>query len=386
MLNTPLGTTIACPSSGIITKTISTTALINYVDFGVICNSTSTLDLSLFIFAQYRPVSTSPIHIFAMSKGCGNQNGTVTLTISPKYTYAFSTITPTSVSGSTITWNVTNLNPHHLSSISVYVTPVTTVSLGDTICTSATITPTAGDVNPADNTFSRCDSVRSSFDPNEKDVMPKGPIATGTKLTYTLNFENLGNDTAFNIHILDTLSYGVDPNSLQLLSSSHTVSTSFYQISGGLTVVRFDFPNIKLPDSSSKQYNKGFVSFSISSKSTMAPGYNIINRAGIYFDINPVVMTNTVENKIAQHGAVNVVEKLNEPSVYPNPTNDMLYVNLNGNAYNQLDIVNNLGQVLIHKDIEGNTANISTKQLIPGIYQLVLKGDSGVKVMKVEKQ
>jgi hypothetical protein len=64
----------------------------------------------------------------------------------------------------------------------------------------------------------------------------------------------------------------------------------------------------------------------------------------------------------------------------------MLYVNLNGNAYNQLDIVNNLGQVLMHQHIEGNATSISTKQLIPGIYYLMLKGDSGVKVIKVEKQ
>jgi uncharacterized repeat protein (TIGR01451 family) len=269
--------------------------------------------------------------------------------------------------------------------ISVYLNKIGSIALGDTVKNIITITPITGDANPSDNTETRIDTVKASYDPNEKSVQPTGNIMAGTRLKYTLNFENTGNDTAFNIHLLDTLSYGLDPKSIQFEHSSHVVSTNVYTIAGNKYVVSFDFPNIKLPDSSHKQYNKGYVTFSINSKSAMAAGYNITNRAGIYFDINPVVMTNTVENKIAQNGAVNAVEKSNQPSVYPNPTNDMLYVNLNGNNYNQLQIVNNLGQVLIHKTIEGNTS-VSTKQLTPGIYQLVLKGDNGVKVMKVEKQ
>lgn len=120
----------------------------------------------------------------------------------------------------------------------------------------------------------------------------------GTQLDYTINFENLGNDTAFNIHIMDTLSDNVDPNSFVMTASSHRASSSLLTGTNGKRIIRFEFPDINLADSSHKESNKGFVKFNINAKTGLAPLTQIENRAGIYFDINPVVMTNTALNWI----------------------------------------------------------------------------------------
>jgi uncharacterized repeat protein (TIGR01451 family) len=279
------------------------------------------------------------------------------------------------------------VKPYHI--IVSYERPTPWLIPGDTIHTSYSVLPTTGDIDNTNNMIMKKDTVISSFDPNDKQVTPNSLVTPGNKLTYTIRFENTGNGMAKSVYILDTLSTNVEPKSLQLENSSHSVSTTVYTIQSGANVIRFDYPDINLADSSKKPDNSGFVTFSIKSKSTLVVGDTISNRAGIYFDDNDVVMTNVVVNTIPDiqfPASVRNVIQNSEPIVYPNPTNDMLYVNLNGNTYTELNIVNNLGQVLIHKNIDGNITDVSTKQLIQGIYQLILKGDSGVKVMKVEKQ
>jgi uncharacterized repeat protein (TIGR01451 family) len=334
---------------------------------------------------QFRPVSWSRIYVTAANlNSCGTQSGVMTLNISPKYSYSSATVTPTSVSGGTVTWNLTGLNSLSQQTIIVYVTPATSVSLGDTVCNTVSITPTSGDVNTANNTDYRCNTVVSSFDPNEKSVQPLGNFIPGNWLTYRIDFENLGNDTAFNIHILDTLSSHLDENSVEVINTTHAMTHSVIKI-GTLNILKFNFDNILLPDSNSKLYNKGYVQFKIRTKTGLPVNTSITNRAGIFFDINPVVMTNTVENMSAVNSVENIAGQ-NTVNVHPNPTNDMLYIDLNNNKYNTLQIINNLGQVLIQKTIAANSTNVSIKQLTPGIYHLMLKGESGTKVIKIEKQ
>jgi hypothetical protein len=67
---------------------------------------------------------------------------------------------------------------------------------------------------------------------------------------------------------------------------------------GGLNIAKFDFPNIKLLDSAHHGLNDGMFIFKIEARTTVADGTTIPNRVGIYFDYNPVVMTNEVTNII----------------------------------------------------------------------------------------
>jgi uncharacterized repeat protein (TIGR01451 family) len=335
---------------------------------------------------QYRPVSYSYVHTAVRNNACAAQNATLTVTFSNKYNYHSATPTPTSVSGNTVTWNIANLGSFGYPFwTTIQLTPGTgTITLGEVLCANAVISPTTGDVVPGNNTMSRCDSVVSSFDPNEKEVFPQGMIVPGTKLEYTLHFENLGNDTAFNIHILDTLSDNLNAATFEMTGSSHAASANIFTGTNGKKIVRFDFANIHLADASAPHFNKGYAKFSINAKTPLAPMTQIHNQAGIYFDINPVVMTNMVTNWIG----LGVKEVLAEKgaAIYPNPAHDELLIKTDNKNFQSATLVNMMGQVLIEQKLEQNDARMDIRSLAPGIYFLQLNGTAGSITEKIEKQ
>jgi len=385
ILNTPVGTSATCPSTGQISFTTPAFKTNQTLDFGMQCGTTSQYDLAVDVWGQFRPVSFSYIHVYPRNIAlCGSTGGIVTLNISPKYSYSSATITPTSVSGNTITWNLTAVQLLSFTSIRVTVNPATTVALGDTVCNTASISPTSGDVNLINNTDYTCNTVASSFDPNEKSVYPQGNFKQGDVFTYRIDFENLGNDTAFNIHVLDTLSTYLNENSIEILNSSHAMSHSILT-AGTKKILKFDFPNILLPDSNDKLHNKGYVEFRIATKTSGIPSGTVLsNRAGIYFDVNPVVMTNSAYRRLAPV-SVNEVNTTEEIQVYPNPANDVLYINMADNHYQHASVMNSVGQELKHVSVSKGNNTVDIKQLIPGIYQLLLKGENGTKAIKFQK-
>jgi uncharacterized repeat protein (TIGR01451 family) len=162
-----------------------------------------------------------------------------------------------------------------------------TVSLSDTLLTSATITAAAY----SSGTTSIV-SVRGSFDPNDKQATPQlspSQVANGQYIDYTIRFQNTGTDTAFTIVISDTLSDDLQTNTLQMIASSHNCKTTVKD-----NIVFFEFLNILLPDSNTNEpLSHGFVSFKIKPQTTVAVNTTIPNSAAIYFDYNAPVITNT---------------------------------------------------------------------------------------------
>lgn len=384
LLNSPLGTIATCPSTGQYSFTTPAFKTNQTLDFGMQCGTTTQYDLAVDVWGLFRPVSFSYIHVSARNLPlCSSQGGTVTLNISPKYSYSGASITPTSVSGNTITWNLTATQLYNYVNITVTVTPATTVALGDTVCNSVSISPTSGDIDILNNTKYRCNTIVSSFDPNEKSVYPQGNFKQGDVFTYRIDFENLGNDTAFNIHILDTLSTYLNENSIEILNTSHAMSYNILT-AGMQKILKFEFPNINLPDSNSKQYNKGFVEFKIRTKIGIPAGTTLSNRAGIYFDINPVVMTNSADRTLAPV-SVNEIHIGDEVLVYPNPANDILNISMAEDYYQHAFVLNSLGQELKETSVTKGNNTLNIKQLPAGIYQLLIKGEYGTKVFKFQK-
>ncbi len=140
--------------------------------------------------------------------------------------------------------------------------------------------------------------IRCSFDPNDKLVAPIYPdqyALIGEDLTYTVRFQNTGNAEALQVVIRDTLDSHLDPTTFRLISSSHEdfLSTSLNE---GRYLV-FDFKDINLPDSTTNlEASQGYVAYTISAFDDIPEETVINNTAGIYFDFNPPVITNTTEN------------------------------------------------------------------------------------------
>ena len=318
---------------------------------------------------------------------CNPTDAVVKVVFSPKYVFTGeANPAPTSVSGNSLTWNLNALSFRNPAKIYYRVenSPITGhLFKGDTVNSCYTITPTAGDMNPADNNRCIWDTVTSSYDPNEMLVSPGGYISAGTQLKYTINFENTGNDTAFNISVYDTLSDNVDVKSLNIIMATAAMNIAVFN-DAGHNIVKFDFPNINLQDSSHHDQCDGGVVFTVNAKEGLASGTTIFNHAGIFFDYNPVVMTDTVENIIALTSLA-AIGNSGSASIYPNPANEVLTVKMDNDAYNTLSITNTMGQHIMTLGINNVVSTVNVKALPAGMYYITLKGDSGVKVMKFEK-
>ena len=378
------GYVLACPSASTPHKVRldTLTAYNSAFDFGFDCGSSTVFDLNVQMSGLLRFVNNSYLYLTAGNVSCTGQNGTVTLNIDPQYVFQSASPAQTSVSGQTVTWNLSNLSGTNSQYITVLLTPNGTLTPGDSSCHTVSIAPVSGDINPANNSFQFCDTIRASFDPNDKKVSPMGYIAAGQELTYTINFENLGNDTAFNVHILDTLSALLDASSFEMLTSSHPVQLSQFAYNG-TKIIRFDFKDINLADKDHPLTNKGFVMYKAKAKSNLEAGDEIYNTGHIYFDINPAVVTNTVTSAIPAVNNIGSITREDGLEVYPNPAGQKLFIENKNGSFNQALLINAIGQVSIRQELKKGTNQIRTAALPAGIYYLVISGHKASRSVKI---
>lgn len=188
-------------------------------------------------------------------------------------------------------------------------------------------------------TSAHCLPIRGSYDPNDKQVWPKGSTPAGLVppnrvFQFKIRFQNVGTDTAFRVVLIDTLDQGFDYGTLQMGSSSHPYQV---EISGiGKAILRIWFPNIQLPDSTTNSVaSQGYIDFTIRHLDSLPLGSVLKNYADIYFDQNSPKRTNTTTNTLykptLQVGPIDTVilenvlpiamqTKFHKIFVYPNPT------------------------------------------------------------------
>jgi uncharacterized repeat protein (TIGR01451 family) len=201
-----------------------------------------------------------------------------------------------SISGDTLKWNYSSLDPLNERSINVKLRIVAPpiVNINDTLSSLAIITPFAGDITPLDDTAVLKQRVQGSFDPNDKAENRGGSITrqqvvAGEYINYFIRFQNTGSDTAFNIVVKDTLDNKLDWNSFQMITSSHPYTL---QIDDQNKLI-WNFYNIKLPDSNvNEPASHGYIAYRIKADNSLNIGASFLNRASIYFDFNLPVHTN----------------------------------------------------------------------------------------------
>jgi uncharacterized repeat protein (TIGR01451 family) len=116
-------------------------------------------------------------------------------------------------------------------------------------------------------------------------------------ITYMIRFQNTGNDTAVTVRLEDRLSTGLDWSTFRPLAASHHHRVSLRE-GGNLEVV---FDQIMLPDSNvNEPESHGFFTFEIIAREGLADFTAIENTAGIYFDFNKPIITNTTTNTLVE--------------------------------------------------------------------------------------
>jgi hypothetical protein len=316
---------------------------------------------------------------------------TVRLFYSPHQNYVNAMPAPTVVDTAAhlLEWQLTGINVGSTwqSIVTLQTPPPPSVPIGTLLSYSANI------VNSSCSSFDTLQTrqeveVVGSYDPNDKAVSPVGvgssnAVLPNTPFTYTVRFQNTGTYLAEKVVIIDTISPYLNLATLQVTAASHNYEVSIETS----RAVKFIFNNIMLPDSfSNEPESHGFIQYSIKPNSNTANGSVITNRADIYFDFNPPILTNTVSNTIDE--SVSIGEDLHKEDglfvVYPNPSTDgLLNVDADKKLLGEkLQVTDLSGKVLFETTLQQEHVSIKLPAVAKGVY--LLKASNGVRKLLIQ--
>lgn len=342
------------------------------------------LEIVIAPWGQARPGFNASYRLIYKNKGNQLVSGNTSFTYNDnKLDFVSATAVPDSQDGGVLMWDFNNLMPFETRSIDITLkvnSPIETpaVNIGDVLEFSAAVNPLVGDETPADNTSALKQTVVGSFDPNEK-ICVEGatvsPAKIGDYLHYVINFENTGNYPAENIVVKDMIDTSkFDIASLQVLHTSHPAVT---RITGNKT--EFIFENINLEPNA-----HGSVVFKIKTKSTLASGNTVTNKADIFFDYNAPVATNTASTTFQNLG-IGEHQMDNSISIFPNPVNGMLNIQ-SDNEIVSVSVFDVQGRITSTYLVNDSNASFDVSKYASGIYFVKVTTANGFKIQKLIKE
>ena len=129
----------------------------------------------------------------------------------------------------------------------------------------------------------------------------------------------------------------------------------------------------------------GQFKYSIHLKSGLSVGNQIKNKAGIYFDSNPAVYTNTTLNTLGLASSVLDPSLSKGTEVYPNPADDILWVELSVDDLHAGATAYLYGideQLIRNVALHENKQAISVADLSPGLYLIRIQSGTRVYTQK----
>lgn len=267
-----------------------------------------------------RPGHYTDYLIHYANQGTTTTDGRVVFTYDSMMTYESATPTPDSLLTNRLVWNFTGLAPTVSGAINLTMRMDSTVTLGlEVTPLQAIVEPLVTDVVPFDNIDSLYQTVIGPFDPNHKSVVPQGILEENvdTVLTYMVQFQNMGTDTAFTVVVRDTISDWLDLSTFKLGATSSPATVQFV---GNLMFVRFEGANLP-PDTVNYLGSQGFFKYSIHLKENVPLGTDIQNRAHIYFDYAAPVATEATHSYVGYKpdGVKEIGKDESGFNIYPNP-------------------------------------------------------------------
>ncbi len=228
--------------------------------------------------------------------------------------------------------------------------------------------------------------VRCSFDPNDKLINPNRyhyETLLDEDIIYTIRFQNTGNDVAYDVTILDTLDMNLDWSTFRVLGSSHSEVLNTSLNNEG--IITFDFPNIFLPDSTSNlEGSNGHVTYMIRALDGIDENTVIRNSAGIYFDQNPPVITNTTLSVMVSMltSTATPDDLFPDLTILPNPNTGIFQVE--GIPRGTYNLLNTKGQRIQSGQLENGTS-INISEAAQGVYFIQMMIDEQMVTRRVVK-
>lgn len=261
--------------------------------------------------------------------GCTVASGLFGLVLNDLITYVDASIDPEIINGDTLWWSYSDILPTELTSVNIIFEIAGVDFIGEVIIIDvlSLIENEDTDLVPG-GTYLYQSEIQCAYDPNDKIVYPnrrdryeENYTLLEEPIEYTIRFQNTGTDTAFTVILRDTLDESFDLGTFRPITGSHSFET-FLSEDG---LIEFHFNDILLPDSTTNEIEShGYVSFKINPKNNLGEFTEIFNSAGIYFDFNLPVITNTVKNVLVSELPIinSIISERGASvfSIYPNPS------------------------------------------------------------------
>ncbi|WP_181368953.1 T9SS type A sorting domain-containing protein [Flavobacterium pallidum] len=240
------------------------------------------------------------------------------------------------------------------------------------------------DETPSDNIMALNQPVFNAIDPNDKTCLEGDTITPqmiGEYVHYKIRFENTGNYPAAIVTVKDVIDTSkFDISTLTPIAGSHHFITRITNNNQ----VEFIFDNIMLPFDDAN--NDGYVIFKIKTKPTLVLGDQLSNTAGIYFNYNAPVVTNTAVTTVALPLGIDD-ENTFGFVLYPNPVKDVLNISSKLNAnIDSIEINNMLGQEVMKVLPANGDYGIDVSRLPIGSYIIKVTSGNGSWTSKFIKE
>ena len=335
----------------------------------------------------------APLWLSLKNEGSMVGNGVVNFVPDPNVEFLEAVPPPDSTAAGAYYWTFLAMAPGQTQQVELLVLIPDEQSTGDTLQYSAgSWFQAPGGALVAGRAASYRTVVRCAYDPNDKLVepnrgAPRFEILEGEALEYTIRFQNTGNDTAFQVSIEDQLDSQLGLSTFEPVAASHSYRV-YLETDGTL---RFEFPNINLPDSACCwAASQGYVRYRIQPQAGALFGSIIENTAEIYFDANAPIVTNTTQNTLVEE--LTQISSLNttgiDVRIFPNPFRRGLYLQsdipLGAGTY-QLSVLNAEGREVYSRLLpRGKALHVHIKQdeLPPGLLLVRIRDtESGTPVV-----
>ncbi len=349
------------------------------------------LGVTIVPFNNVRPGFPAYYYVILQNQGNQPESGTAAFQFDDALFDYYSSSPGSTVTGNTIEWNFTGLQPLEKHSYFVHLqanapTDTPPLNAGDVVTTSATATLTGVEETPSGNTFEFQQIASNSLDPNDKTVLEGESITPEQAdgyLHYVVRFQNTGSAPAEFVKIRDFIDDDLDIGTIEVIAASHPVTTSVQN-----RLVEFGFDNINLPAESADEPNShGYVAFRIKPASGWAIGTDFENTANIYFDYNFPITTNTVTTTVTVLGT-SQFDLADNIRLYPNPAGGSVTIDLNdGIRVESISVFNLLGQLvkMIPPAFDGNSMTADISALNTGTYLISIVSDKGKTSKKLIK-
>jgi hypothetical protein len=345
-------------------------------DFGLHL-STSACNIATQIIPHTTVTAGHPAwyYVYVSNYGSNVASGTMTFNYDPALTFISSSPVQASVNtvNHFVTFNYANLQPGQYTYFYLNFEASTAVTIGQPTFEMATATENCNETNLLDNTDTIHQNATASWDPNDKIATPAGEgpqgfIAGTQELRYTINFQNTGTAPAVNVVLRDVLPSTLNLSTLRMIGASHPGYA--VQVDGNTLIARFS--QINLPDSGTDERGShGYLCFAIKPNAGLTPGTQIQNGAGIYFDYNSAVLTNTTLNIIQYPLSIEELNAHATITVVPNPFSEQTTITITDHDMTgaTLEVYNAIGQsVSVSAPAADGAFHFSRAGISQGVY------------------